>query len=228
MHRAQYLVAREGGFNRDFRRLGIADFTNHYDVRILAQNGAQRIGESQPDFFFGRHLVDARDLEFDRIFDRDDVIDRVIEFVEGRIKGRRLARAGWTSDEDQTMRRVHRAFELGEGLGVQAELIDAGREVGLVQQAEDDLLAVDRGHDRDAQIVVFATDANAHAPVLRQSALGDVQAAHDLEARRQRQLHLLGRRRGIQEHSINAVAQPQCLFEWLDVNIAGTVFYRLH
>ena len=76
MHRAQHLVAGERGFDGDFRGFGIANFTDHDDVRVLAQNGAQGIGEGEADFLFHRHLVDAGNLEFDRVFDRDDVVSR--------------------------------------------------------------------------------------------------------------------------------------------------------
>ena len=72
----KHLVAGERGFDGDFRRLGVADFPDHDDVRVLPQNGAQRAGEGQADVFFRRHLVDAGDLEFHRVFHRDDVEDR--------------------------------------------------------------------------------------------------------------------------------------------------------
>ena len=84
------------------------------------------------------------------------------------------------------------------------------------------------GHDGDAQVVVFAADADAHAPVLRQAAFGDVQAAHDLEPRDQGQLHLLGRRGRVHQDAIDAVAQPQRLLKRLDVDVAGAVFDGLN
>ena len=46
VHGAQHLVAGERGFDRDFRGFGIANFTDHDDVRVLAENGAQRGGEA--------------------------------------------------------------------------------------------------------------------------------------------------------------------------------------
>ena len=41
VQRAENLVARERGANRDLRRLRVANFTHHDHVRILAQNRAQ-------------------------------------------------------------------------------------------------------------------------------------------------------------------------------------------
>ena len=76
VQRAEHLVAGERGFDGDFGGLGVADFTDHDDVRVLAQDGAQGIGKGEADFLFGRHLVDAGNLEFHRVFDGDDVVNR--------------------------------------------------------------------------------------------------------------------------------------------------------
>ncbi len=83
-------------------------------------------------------------------------------------------------------------------------------------------------HDRNAKVVVSPADPNAHTPVLRKPALGNIQAAHDFEARSQRELHLLRRRRGVHEHAIYAVTKAKRLFKWLDMNIARAVFDGLN
>ena len=129
MHRAQNLVAIQRGFDRDFRRLGIADFTNHDDVRVLAQDRAQRVGESQPNFFFDRHLVDAWHLEFDRVLDSNNVKGRVVQLIKRRIQRGGLARTGGAGDQDQAVGRIDRVFELLKRIGVQAEFVDARREI---------------------------------------------------------------------------------------------------
>src|SRR5262249_14242352 len=99
-----------------------------------------------------------------------------------------------------------------------------GRKVRFVQNTEHDLFAVDSRHDGHAQVIVFATDTDPHAPVLGQPAFGDVQAAHDFEARCQGQLHLLGRWRGVDEHTIDAVTQAQPALKRFDVNVARAIF----
>ena len=66
---------------------------------------------------------------------------------------------------------------------------------------------MNRRQNGDAQIKVLAADLDAHAPVLRQAAFGDVEVRHDFETRGERQLHLLRRRRGVHQHAVNAVAQ---------------------
>ena len=67
-------------------------------------------------------------------------------------------------------------------------------------------------------------DLDAHAAVLGQAAFGDVEAAHDFEAGGQRQLHLLGRRRGVHQRAVNAVTQPHGFLERFQVHVAGAVF----
>jgi len=59
---------------RRFPPFRYRDFTDHDDVGVLTQNRAQGVGESEADFLFDRDLVDAGDLEFDRIFNGDDVV----------------------------------------------------------------------------------------------------------------------------------------------------------
>ena len=134
----KHLMAGERGFDGDFRRLGVADFPDHDDVRILPQNGAQRVGERQADVLFGRHLVDAGNLKFHRVFDGDDVPRRAVEFVQRGIKRGGLAGTGRAGDEDQPVRRINGALELLERLLVQAQLVDARGQVGFVEHAQHD------------------------------------------------------------------------------------------
>ena len=63
----------QGRLHRDLHRLGVADLTDHDHVRILPQDGPQQGRKGQPDLGFDLDLVDAPQLVFDRIFDRDDV-----------------------------------------------------------------------------------------------------------------------------------------------------------
>ena len=228
VHGAQHLVAGERGFDGDLGGFGVADFPDHDDVRILPQNGAQGVGEAEADFFFDRHLVDAGDLKFDGVFDRDDVEDRIVQLVERGVQRGGFAGAGRAGDEDQSVRRVHGGLHLLEGVGIQSQLFHARGKVALVEHAQHDFFAMHRGHDGNAQIKILAGHLDAHAAVLRQPALGDVEAGHDFEARGQRQLHLLGRRGGVHEHAVHAVTQAHAFFKRLNVDVARPVLDGLH
>ncbi len=69
----------QGGLNSDFRRLPIADFPNHDDVGILAQNGAQSGSKGQFDFRVDLDLADPVELVFDGIFNGDDILFSAVE-----------------------------------------------------------------------------------------------------------------------------------------------------
>ena len=102
---------------------------------ILAEDGAEGVGEGQTDFLFDRDLVDAGDLELDGIFDGDDVVDRVVEFVEGGVERGGFAGAGGAGHQDAARAaRRPRALNCAKVSGSSAQLVDAGREVGLVQR----------------------------------------------------------------------------------------------
>ena len=100
-------------------------------------------------------------------------------------------------------------------------------ERAFVEETDNDLLAVDGRQDGDTQIDFLAGDADAEAAVLRQAALGDVEAGENLDARGDRQLQRLRRRAGLDEVAIDAVAELELLLEGLDVNIRRLLLERL-
>ena len=215
-------------FNGNLRRLRVPDFPDHDNVRILAQNGPERVGEGESDVFLGGHLIDARNLKLHRVFHRDDIISRIVQLIERGVKRGGLARTGRAGDQNQAVGGINGRLEILKRFGVQPQLVDAGRQIGLVQHAKHDFLPVNRGQNRNPKIIILAADLDAQASVLRQAALGDVQVAHDLEARRQCELHLLGRGGGVQQNPVHAIAQAHCFFKRLQMDIAGAVFDGLH
>jgi hypothetical protein len=79
---------------------------------------------------------------------------------------------------------LHEPLEL---LLLEAQLGHVELQVRLVEEAHDDLLAPDRGEDRHAVVhLLAAAHLELDAPVLREAPLGDVEARHDLDARRDR------------------------------------------
>ena len=66
-------VARDGRLHGDGRGLIVADLADHDDVRVLAQDGAQRGGKGEVGLGVDLHLVDARDVGFHGVLDGDDV-----------------------------------------------------------------------------------------------------------------------------------------------------------
>src|SRR6266498_17960 len=221
VHGAEDLVAGERSLDGDLGGLRIANLANHDDVRVLAQNGAQGVAEGEADLLFHGHLVDPGELEFDGIFDGDDVVFGVVQLVESGIERGGFAGAGGPGDEQQAVRSVDRGAEPAIGIGVQPDLLDARGEVAFVEHAQDDLLAVHGGQEGNAEVEIASADFDPHATVLGQSPFGDVQAAHDLQARGEGDLQILRRRHLVHQRAIDAVAQADHFLEGLDVNVAG-------
>jgi len=135
VHGAQNLVPGQRRFHRDLRGLAVPDLADHHDVRVLTQDRAQGIGKAQPDLLSDRHLVDASDLELHRVLHRDDVVFRIVEFVEHRIQRGGLSGTRRPRHQNQPMRRVHRRLEPAIGVLLQPEVDD-----GILQQAADEKL----------------------------------------------------------------------------------------
>src|SRR6185437_12757606 len=81
VQRGKHQVSSERGLDGDFRGFEIANLADEDYVGVLAQKGAERSRKVQPDRFLHLHLVNAMQLELDRIFGRHDV---GIGFVEQR------------------------------------------------------------------------------------------------------------------------------------------------
>src|SRR5262249_2458992 len=106
-------------------RLEVAHFSDEQDVRVLAERGAQALGE-RPCVGADLALVDDTLLmlveELDRILDRHDVLGaRPVDLVDKRSERRRLTRTGRPGDEDEAARLLgervehRRQTELVEG-----------------------------------------------------------------------------------------------------------------
>ena len=68
-------------------------------------------------------------------------------------------------------------------VGVEAEVLEAEHDVGLVEDPHDDLLAVDGGQRGHAEVDRPVPDGEREPAVLGQAVLGDVEVGHDLETR---------------------------------------------
>ncbi len=69
MQRCQHQMAGKRRLHGNLRRFQIADFTDHDHVRILAQQRAQRPGETQVDTRIYLRLRHAVERVFDGVFD---------------------------------------------------------------------------------------------------------------------------------------------------------------
>ena len=103
--------------------------------------------------------------------------------------------------------------------GVETQRLEARREVRLVEDTHDDLLAVDRREDADADVDLLAERLDLETAVLRDASFGDVELGHDLDARDDGVVEALRRARALDEGAVDAVAEARGLLHRLDVDV---------
>src|SRR5690348_17483327 len=81
--------------------------------------------------------------------------------------------------------------ELLVGPRVEAELGEIELQRLLVENAEDGLLAEDRGQDRNAEVDLAGAKSEFDPAILGDASLGDVEVGHDLQTRDDRRLEAL-------------------------------------
>ena len=227
MHGGEHEVAGQRGLHGDLGRLGVTHLAHHDLVGVVAQDGAQPAREGQPLLLVHRHLGDEADLVLDGVLDGDDLVFRRGDLAQRGVEGGGLAAARRTRDH-------HHAVGLGDVLAelaqvrlpeaehVQAQVAEGGVERFLVQDADDRVLAVDGGHDGDAEVDGAALHAQAEAAVLGHALLRDVQLGHDLDAADDGLVVPLVQRlqRGV-EHAVDAVLGEDLAVLGLDVDVGG-------
>ena len=100
---AQDEVAGEGGLDGNLGGLQVAHFSDHDDVRVLAQKRAEGAAEGQADGFVDGHLHDAFDVIFDRVLGGEELGVNGVDPAQAGIEGGRLAAAGRAGDHDDAV-----------------------------------------------------------------------------------------------------------------------------
>ena len=119
------------------------------------------------------------------------------------------------------MRVVEDLADGGLLFGVHADAIHVVGLLALVEETQRDRLRVDRRDRRDADIEDVLAVAEVDASVLREAALGDVEARHDLQARDDRVLEageVVGER-DRDEDAVDAVADAQVVLLRLEMDV---------
>ena len=186
-----------------------------------------------PFFSFTGIWVMPAELVLDRVLDRDDLVLDGLDLGEAGVERRRLARAGRPGDEDHAVRLADELAEPLHRLGVhpedvEAQVLELGVRRLLVEDPDDGVLAVDRRHDRDAEVDRPPLDADLEAPVLRDPLLGDVELRHDLDAADDRLVVLLvDRLHRRVEDAVDPVLDDDDVLLRLDVDVGRAALDRV-
>ncbi len=80
-------VSGQGGLDGQVSRFAIADLTDHDDVGVLAEQGAQAVGEGHAGDGIDLGLVGTYDVVFNRVLDRRNIDVRGVERAEDAEQG---------------------------------------------------------------------------------------------------------------------------------------------
>src|SRR5205807_1783846 len=136
---------------------------------------------------------DAAQRVFNGVLGRYDFQLGRIDFVQGREERHGFARTGWSGMQNHSVWNLNDAPIYLDVIRREPQRDQRQVRLGLVQNSHHRRLAVVHGGDRNAQVQVESAVEflENDASVLRNTALGDVQVAHDFQARHQRAVDML-------------------------------------
>ena len=147
---------------------------------------------------------------------------------QGRVERGRLAAARGAGHQEDAVRPPHDASERLELGFAEPHLLQVEQILGVGQQSHHEALAEGDRHRREPDVVVLARDLEADAAVLRVALLGDVEVAHDLDARSDAGLQPARQRlHRLVEHVVDPEADADLLLEGLDVDVARPLLDRV-
>ena len=232
MDGGEYQVSGEGRLNRNLRGLRVADFADHDFVGIVTQNRSQSASERQSFFLIHRNLRDAAKLVFDRVFNRDDLIFVSLNLIDRGVKSSRFTATGRPCDQHHAVGLFDVAPEFAQIVFVETNHVERQRAELLahrlfVEHTENRVFAVNRRHDRNAEVDGAPVVFHPEASVLGHAALGNVEFAHDLDARNYRGMVLFANGwHGLREHAVDTKLDDHRIIAGLDVNIRSAPLQR--
>ena len=168
--------------DRDIGGLEIADFADHDDIGILAQECAERRGKGETSLLVQVDLIDARELDFRRILRRRDVDAWLVEDVEAGILRYSLAAARGTGDQDHSIRALDRTQQELLLVGLVSKRLDTQLCAGGIENPQHELFAVERRQRAHAEIdrAILRQD-QLHPAVLRHALFRNVELGDHLD-----------------------------------------------
>ena len=220
-------MSGDGRLHRDGRRLPVTDLTDHDDVRVLTQNGAQRVGEGQVCLRVHLYLIHAVNIRLHRVLHGDDVHHIAVQLAESRIQRGGFTGAGGAGDQHDSVGVAQDLVEFFHLPLRQAQRPLAAAQGLFLGETHDAFLAVDRGQRGNTDIVLPAIHQNGEPAVLGLPLFGDVQIADDLDTGDDggQQPQVVGG--GGVEHAVHPAADTDAVRPGLHMDIGGALAHRL-
>ncbi len=106
-------------------------------------------------------------------------------------------------------------------IGLHSQAVQRDAPGVLVQNTDDHVLAVQRRIGGDAEVVLTLRRQQCQTAILGRAALRDVHRGHDLEARHERELQILGHQHGFLQKPVHTEADTHAMALRLDMDITG-------
>src|SRR5207302_7936973 len=144
MHGRQHEVTGQRRLDGDLRRLQIANLADHDHVRVLADDGTQRVREGEIDLRLDLDLVDARHLVLDWVLYGENLDVGLVKAIERGVERGRLAATGRPGDQKNAVG-LHQYVEKSlEGVVLEAQTFEIERDAAFVENPHDHRLTVHR------------------------------------------------------------------------------------
>src|SRR5439155_14052750 len=144
-------------------------------------------GEVQTDLLFHLDLIDAHEVEFNRILGRHDVGLNGVERLKRGIESVGFAAPRWSRNQDHSVGLRDIALKLNERLRLETKLGHVKHQVFFIKQTKHNLLAKKSRQGGNTKIQLARScvnlDLDLDAPILRQALFGNVELRHDLHTR---------------------------------------------
>ena len=197
-------MARNGGPDGNGGRLAVPNLTNGDDIRVLPQNGAQTGSEGHAGFLIDLALVGAGDIILHRVFQGHDVGLLVAQLLDHGAHGGGLTGTGGAHDQDDAGAVFQQAVIFLLVLPFQTDGLPVDMAGGLVQQTQNDLLAVNGGDGGNTQVDFLILGGDHGPAVLGDLPLGNVHAAHNFQSGDDRCLQIGGDGKNPAQHAVDA------------------------
>src|SRR3989339_294195 len=145
-------MAGYGRLDRDPGGFLVADLADHHYIRILPEQIAQPVRESQSDIRVDIGLPDHLYLPFHRIFQCYEILFRGVEFIQDRKKGRGFAAAIGSGHENKAVRFFDDIIEDTDLLRRKTQLGVIPEKFLSLEHPDDDAFAHARGENRNPHV----------------------------------------------------------------------------
>lgn len=227
MQGRKHQVTGERGLYGDLRRLQVAYLPDHDHIGILPQDRAQGGSEGQADVGMDLDLGDIGHLVFHGIFHADELAHAIIDFLQRAIERGGLARSGGAGHQDDAVGFRYPCTHPPQVVREHPEPVQAQPLALLRQQAHDHRFAMHPWQGGDPHVELRTADPDAHASILRQPSLRDVDGGDQLDPRDDRRESLAGKAQLVVQDAVDAEADTEVELPGFDVNIRRTLFHGL-